>query len=57
MFDSYLDENNKESMKNMVYSMAGFNSKHVRSKLYPFWKSYFKNLISVFDKKGNEFGK
>jgi len=57
MFDSYLDENNKESMKNMVYSMAGFNSKHVRSKLYPFWKSYFKNLISVFDKKGDEFGK
>ena len=41
LFESFSDKENKRSMREQNYQMGGFNGKHARSKLRPYYERFY----------------
>ncbi len=55
IWDSYLDANNKISMRLLQYSFSGFSDDSNAEAYVKYEQSWFDNLISQYDKRTNEY--
>ena len=57
LWDSFMDENNKESFKNIGEIMNGFNHPKYLEDLKPYHEQFWEVLFDVFDKRDGGFAR
>ncbi|CAD8060911.1 unnamed protein product [Paramecium primaurelia] len=57
LWQKFIDPNDKESVKMMQESMAGFNNERRYLSLEPYQDKFFEVIIQIFQTKSNDFSK